>query len=361
MKILFVSLSGLEYDVSTPDIEPLGGQESCVAYLARHLAKKHEIVLIGKCDENEIMGVKHSSVELINSKPFFDQFAFDVIIVPSAPWACPHLRSMSPGSKLIMWNAMASDQPTVKDLEKKTCIDALDAIVYMSKWQKEETEKAFGIRKQSYVIGNGLAPSFENMFSSKKELMAAKQLRAAYTSAPYRGLHLLFDVHDRMQTRPMLDIFSSMRVYQADDSEFKPIYDLAKNNPLVNYHGAVSQTKLAQAMKPVAFLAYPCVFAETFCIAALDAMASGAKVVSTDLGALRNTTMGYADLMPLIEDNNDFVVAYKNLFEKSIREFQDCPDSWAEKMFEQLQKVNRLCKWEHRAVEWEHLLGQTLR
>jgi hypothetical protein len=38
MKLLFLSLSGVNFTVETPEQAPLGGSESCAAYLARQLA-----------------------------------------------------------------------------------------------------------------------------------------------------------------------------------------------------------------------------------------------------------------------------------------------------------------------------------
>ena len=46
MKILFACFSGLPFDVTTPETAPLGGSESCVAYLATELAKTHDVALL---------------------------------------------------------------------------------------------------------------------------------------------------------------------------------------------------------------------------------------------------------------------------------------------------------------------------
>jgi hypothetical protein len=39
MKLLFVSYSPIAMDVTLPEHEPLGGSESCIAFLARGLAR----------------------------------------------------------------------------------------------------------------------------------------------------------------------------------------------------------------------------------------------------------------------------------------------------------------------------------
>ncbi len=360
MKILFVNLSTLRFNVATPDTEPLGGSESCVCYLARQLAKNgHDVTLVARLPENSAgaaMGVAHHPPPIIQDGEFFAAGQFDIVIACNAPVACPHLRAISPKSLIILWDHVPPDQPSMRELSNPEVLQSIDLIVYVSEWQKSETEKRFGINKKSAVIGNGLTPAFENMFGSAQELRAAKENRAAYTTIPYRGLPVLLKVMENLEQDMKLDIFSSMRVYQMADDEYAALYREAAKDPRITSHGAVSQTELGKRLKPAAFLAYPSVCAETFCIAALEAMAAGMKVISTRLGALETTTMGYADLIPVETSSpDDLATAFKNALGKNIIEFREHPDAWAEKMFEQVQSVNRACTWTVRAGDWERI------
>ena len=132
--------------------------------------------------------------------------------------------------------------------------------------------------------------------------------------------------------------------------------------PRTTYHGSVSQPVLAQQLRNAAFLSYPCAFVETYCIAALEAIAAGLKVVSLELGALPETTLGFADLLPLSMEMTDpeIVTDYIALLEKNVMDFQIQPREWAEERFEQSLSVNRLCSWPARATEWEAFLASSI-
>ena len=361
MRILFFFPSGLRFDVTTPESAPLGGGESCIAYLATELAKTHDVALLANTlDSVTVRAVRHykfteaSATELLATK-------FDVIVAVSAPVAGPVLRRMSPASCLILWNHHAPDQPDIQPLARPEVLRAFDLVVYLSEWQQAATERHLKVRPPARVVGNGLTPSFENMFTDVNELKSAKEWRAAYTSAPFRGLEVLVDVYRGLESPPTLDVYSSMQVYRGDDTPFRALYAAAQSNPSIRYHGSIAQTALAAAMRGVSFFCYPCTFPETFCIAVLEALAAGAWVVATDRGALPSTSMGFGTLLPMSARSRDeFVAGYRSLYLEVLREFKASRDAWAERMLAQSQAVNRCATWRHRAADWERLLHETI-
>ena len=212
------------------------------------------------------------------------------------------------------------------------------------------------------AIGNAISPFFENMFSSAEDLLAAKQNRAVYASMPFRGLDLLVEVMGRARGKVELDVYSSMRAYQDDDKDWNALYDRSRRNPRIRYHGGVGQQALADAFRGAAFLAYPSTFIESYCIVAQEAMAAGLKVISNDLGALPETTMGFADLLPRSGQERcsreDHIAGFTALLEKNEAAFQRDPRAWAELRFAQAESVNRQCTWARRAAQWETFLAR---
>jgi glycosyltransferase involved in cell wall biosynthesis len=360
MKLLLLVLSPVQFDVTTPESEPLGGSESCAAYLATALSGAVDVTLLANTSGSRtVRGVRHVPLTPESVRALLTMEHFDAIIVPNAPAAGPLVRSLSPRSRLVLWNHHAPDQPKIAPVATAEELRAFDCVIYVSEWQRAATEARFkGPTTRACVIGNGLTPAFEAMFGDADELRIAKSWRAAYTSTPFRGLKFLLDVYRRLESPPVLDVFSSMQVYRGDDGPYRALYAEAQAHPAMRYRGSVSQTELAAAMRSVSFLCYPCTFAETFCIAALEAMAAGAQVVSTELGALSATTMGYGMLLPMAaaRSHEEFVAEFSQLYSAALRLQREDPKAWAERMFEQSAAVNRSATWRHRAMAWLRLL-----
>ncbi len=360
MKLLLVCCSHILLDVGLPEREPLGGSESCMVYLARTLASSgHDVTLAARLapgTPEHIMRVRHVPLELMDSAAFCAAENFDAVIALSAPAVAAHLKRVAPKAIHVAWLHMLPDQSSMAPLAAATPM--IDCAVFVSNTQRQMVR--YGGR--SHVIGNGIAPAFENMFASAEDLRAAKQDRAAYTSMPYRGLHQLVQVIGQMKGETHFDIYSAMQTYREPDDAFAPLYDQVKAARRTSYHGAVAQSALAGELRNIAFLAYPCSFVETYCIAALEAIAAGLKVVSFDLGALRETTLGFADLQTLAPGMTDetLLAAYTALLEKNAADFRQHPQEWAQQRFEQSQAVNRICSWSARAREWEKFLGTAM-
>jgi glycosyltransferase involved in cell wall biosynthesis len=359
MKILFLTASPIHFTVATPGDTPLGGTESSTAYLARHLAARgHEVTLVARLPSGTpqmVMGVHHAPFPDTGDDPaFFAARDFDAIIAVSCPVLAPHLRQMAPRAFQAHWIHMMPDQPNLQPLHGLAAL--IDCAVFVSQFHRN----AVRYPGTTYVIGNGIAPAFENMFASAADLKAAKQNRAAYTSTPFRGLDVLAHAFPRAGIETELDVYAGMGIYHAPETRYEPLYQVLRAAPRCHMHGPLGQDALAQKLKPVSFLAYPSTFAETYCIAALEAIAAGLKVVSTDLGALKETTLGFADLLPMTGSLEALASQFAPHLKRNVDRFLADRDAWAEERFAQAQEVSRRCSWTTRAKEWEEFLGPAI-
>ena len=351
MKLLFASHQPVRFNAETPLSQPLGGTESCMAWLARQLAANgHDVTLMTNLPDGtpeRLDGVRHMSVEHIT-----EAAALEAVIAVGSLGLAEQLKAAAPRALHIAWLHALPDQPAMKPLPEAAPF--IDHAVFVSEFHRNAVRFA----GSSHIIGNGIAPAFENLFAAPAELLAAKQNRGAYTTTPFRGLHILIKAFAQARIVSELDVWSGMEVYQADNAPFMGLFAEARATPRLMLHAPIGQPELAERLKPVAFLFYPSVFFETYCISALEAIAAGLKVVSTDLGALRETTLGFAELMPVIGLPPETLLKnFTALMEKTESQFLADRRAWAEERFAQSRDVVRRCNWRARAKEWEAFLG----
>ncbi|MDR7991965.1 glycosyltransferase [Thermosynechococcus sp. TG252] len=372
MRILFIDRIGWQYTLNTPYEAPLGGSQSALCYLAEQLQQRgHEVWLFNNTRHIEcIRQVPHLPLAWL-TLPFLEQLQPDVAIILNSTAAADQLRLvLPPQTPLLLWTQHAAGQPAVESLQSPEHQQVYQRIILISQWQQEQYIEVFKIPvEKTAVLRNAIAPCFENLFDPTESILKAKAqpLTLAYTSTPFRGLNLLLDLMPSLQaSHPAvrLNVYSSMKVYQASEAEdqqrYGNLYQRCHDLANVNYIGSLPQPELAQALKSTAIWAYTNTFAETSCIAAMEAMASGCYVITSELGALPETTAGFADLIPL--PHEDYLAAYGCVLDQVIQRFKDPPAHAAldAHLRAQVDYINRHCTWSVRAREWEAFLEQVL-
>ncbi len=133
----------------------------------------------------------------------------------------------------------------------------------------------------------------------------------AYCSIPWRGLALLKPIFSRINdiyTDATLNIYSGLNIYkQIDDTNYQKEFNNIKN---VNFNTGISQNKLADELEKIEYLTYPNIFQETSCITILQAMACGCIIITSNLGALKetmNNTNYYIDINIHNVNTDDYI------------------------------------------------------
>ena len=98
-----------------------------------------------------------------------------------------------------------------------------------------------------------------------------------------------------------LHIYSSMRLYgpaaiALEDDDYTALYERAARMESVSYEGLLPNETLKEQLRSIDILAYPCTFAETSCLSAIEAMSAGCRVICPAIGALPETTFDFARL-----------------------------------------------------------------
>jgi glycosyltransferase involved in cell wall biosynthesis len=239
-----------------------------------------------------------------------------------------------------------------------------DHLVLVSEWQAKGYREVFGLDPARIeILGNAISPAFENLYPEPRAVAEQKPWPPVlcYTSTPFRGLEVLLKAFPRIRAAipgTRLRVFSSMSVYGvgAEQDPFAVLYDQCRQTEGVEYVGSVSQVALAEALRGATCLAYPNTFAEGFCIAVLEAMAAGCLVITSDLGALRDTTAGFGHLLVPHPDKDKHAELYAEFAVRVLKAFRASREARC-RLGEQVVAVNRTGTWPVRAREWEAWLG----
>ena len=145
--------------------------------------------------------------------------------------------------------------------------------------------------------------------------------RCAYASTPFRGLSVLLDAWRLLDPKNAeLHIWSSMKLYAEDDGPYEALYERARSLPHVFHHGVVPSPELRDALRSMHFLTYPSTFAETACLTVMEAMAEGCRVIVPSLGALPETTCGYARIYPWNPNEGGHAAVFAEVLRAELKE-----------------------------------------
>ena len=315
MKIAIIDHSW-EYNIDTPYNEPLGGTQSAICYFLEELAKKnHNVYLFNNIKKNiEIRRVKHIPYSNIIKYISENEIIFDIIIVSCLSDILFKIKNIINNFNTLfcLWTGHDIDQDASLLLKKNVYKDAVDLFIFVSEWQRKRYIDYYNINyNKTIIMRNGIGKPFEKkLLSSNNKIINSM----AYCSIPWRGLLLLKDIFiniNNIYQDSTLNIYSGLNIYkQNNDINYENEFNNIRN---VNFNIGISQNKLADELENIEYLTYPNIFQETSCITILQAMACGCIIITSDLGALKetmNNTNYYID----ININNINLEEYKSNF-----------------------------------------------
>jgi glycosyltransferase involved in cell wall biosynthesis len=254
------------------------------------------------------------------------------------------------GKPRIVWIHHDADQSWVQWCSDKDLVASVAFFVFVSYWQCQRYIQTFGIPPERCVVIRHAVDACHD----KREWTSPPIWKCAYTSTPFRGLSTLLDAWDKLApANAELHIWSSMKLYLLDDTPYRHLFDKARTMRGVVYHGLAPNDELRASLRTMHFLVYPCTFAETACLAIIEAMAAGCRVITSSLGALPETTAGYARLYPFQPDPSK----HKDAFAGHLAEELDTP--WAGDVLlssAQQDHCRAVYGWDRCLRDWRHLI-----
>ena len=256
----------------------------------------------------------------------------------------------------VLWMQHFVNQKESKNLGEKEFVNKLDYIVFNSNWNFEKFVYQFKVpENKSIVIKNAI----EKIDSSKKP---KDKINLIYHTTPWRGLKNLLKVFKSLNLKNVeLNVCSSTQIYgkKFDDVLGKTYEDLFKECKLtknINYHGHLENKKIIELLNKMHIFSYPSIWPETSCIAAIESMAAGCEIVTTNLGAMYETCAPFGTFVGFDRNLENLEKKYSKVLENSIKEY------WSEKNQKKLklqqETINLTYSWDARSVEWKNLFNE---
>jgi glycosyltransferase involved in cell wall biosynthesis len=250
----------------------------------------------------------------------------------------------------VLWMQHFVNQEEAKNLGSKDYVNKLDYIVFNSNWNFEKFQYQFKIpESKSLVIKNAIEKiDFHEKPKNKINLI--------YHTTPWRGLVHLLKVFKKLNLKNVeLNICSSTIIYgKKFDSilgkKYENIFEECKNTKNVNYLGFVENNKIIELLKNMHIYSFPSIWPETSCISAIEAMAAGCEIVTSNLGALYETCTPFATFVGFDSNFDNFEKKYQKVLENSIKNFWSKENQ--KKIRLQQEVINSTYSWTVRSKEW---------
>ena len=251
----------------------------------------------------------------------------------------------------ILWMQHFVNQDEAKNLGSKDYVNKLDYIVFNSNWNFEKYQYQFKIpESKSLVIKNAIEKI--SLHEKPKD-----KINLIYHTTPWRGLvHLLKIFKNLNLDNVELNVCSSTTIYGKKfhsilGKKYENIFNECKDTKNVNYLGFVNNQEIIKLLKKMHIYSFPSIWPETSCISAIESMAAGCQVVTTNLGALYETCSHFGTFVGFDRNFENLEKKYAETLNESIKNY------WSEenqkKLKLQQETINLTYSWDKRSAEWK--------
>ena len=256
----------------------------------------------------------------------------------------------------VLWVHHFVNQAEITNLGSKEYVDKLDWIVFNSNWNFEKFYYQFKIpESKSLVIRNAIE---KIKFKEKPK----DKINLIYHTTPWRGLVHLLNVFKSLDLENVeLNVCSSTKIYgkkfDEDNSKlYENIFNDCKTMKNINYLGFVDNKKIIELLKKMHIFAHPSIWPETSCIAAIESMAAGCEVVTTNLGALYETCAPFGTFVGFDRNFDNLEKRFSKALSSSIKNYWS--DENQNKLKLQREAINATYSWDVRSIEWKNFFNE---
>lgn len=271
-----------EWDEEIAKKKGVGGSETAAIHMARHLHEltgRRVVVFNTRQSALEVKGVLYESS--LRAAEYFARY------LPKLHIAWRHSHPATRAQTAIWCHDLRTPGIEVAPDNATVCL--------LTPFHQEYAHAIQGLKPEKvWLTRNGIDPKrFEGPAPAK---VPGKVI---FPSSPDRGLDRVIRIMERVREKvPHAELhvfygFDNLRKYGMADMANR-LEAMIKERPWVKYHGNVQQDELARHFRESEVWLYPANFIETFCITALEALASKTYPVVRRIGALRDTVGPWA-------------------------------------------------------------------
>lgn len=267
---------------------------------------------------------------------------------------CSRVRWIDPKKPTILWCHDTWDDPESQHLKEEERRARFEKFVFVSNYQLSTYNLALQVPyAQSFVMQNAIEPI--ELKDKNKD-----QIKLIYHTTPHRGLNIavaaIMELAKNYGDKIHFDVFSSFEAYgwKERDKEFEDLFNNIKEHPQMTYHGYQPNEKVREALQEAHIFAYPSIWPETSCIAAIEAMSAGCQVVCPNYAALPETTANFATMYQWSEDIQFHANVFANMLNAAIQNHYD--ENTQRKLLYQKNYTDNFYNWDLRASQWTGFL-----
>jgi len=267
---------------------------------------------------------------------------------------CSRVRWIDPKKPTILWCHDTWDDPESQHLKEEERRARFEKFVFVSNYQLSTYNLALQVPyAQSFVMQNAIEPI--ELKDKNKD-----QIKLIYHTTPHRGLNIavaaIMELAKNYGDKIHFDVFSSFEAYgwKERDKEFEDLFNNIKEHPQMTYHGYQPNEKVREALQEAHIFAYPSIWPETSCIAAIEAMSAGCQIVCPNYAALPETTANFATMYQWSEDIQYHANVFANMLNAAIQNHYD--ENTQRKLLYQKNYTDNFYNWDLRASQWNGFL-----
>jgi len=277
----------------------VGGSETYIIEMARNIAltNKYEVYVFCNCESPCVID-NVTYLHLDNYYQFINTTRVEHVIVSRFTEYVPlSLKGHSENVHIVLHDLGPSGCiiPIDNKLKNIFCLTEWHVNYFLQsfpQFDKITKHLYYGVDTQRFKPKEKTKLKFiYSSFANRGLLILLKLWPQIYARNKDVTLHIYCDVNNEWVNCNYKDMMIEIR-------ELLELYKTKPHNLNIHYHGWVTKKELSEGWQTADIWFYPCIFAETFCLTALESSITKTLIVSNDLAALQNTVGNRGIVIP---------------------------------------------------------------